>query len=371
MLFYQKTIVVCESPGHLRQLISVLGPNYLFKLIDTGILEVHYSENFTGIKTDKLSNGTEAHDPVVISLPQHGFQNELYLLCNKLTGKSGKGRRLAINIAKRVKIKNFEEKYNEYVRNQILDQQYIRNVVQILINTWIPEIRHDSIKELVFDTKLTDKGIIVNTNIDFQKLNFLYHKRIPSTHSSVSTAYLLANVYDIENDLFRATTNLSEIVSTQQKSSVIDIRLKYLSDKCRKSNEEINTFQRTIIPGMKTIREEYNKGSISISEIIDVIIKTSSFKKWLADKPVDSDLLREYLNEISKKSILDKLPSKSVRWSLFTGAGIFTDVILPTGLGTITGISLSILDGFIIDKILKGWRPNQYIEEYFLGLFKD
>jgi hypothetical protein len=60
---------------------------------------------------------------------------------------------------------------------------------------------------------------------------------------------------------------------------------------------------------------------------------------------------------------LEKLPSKSIRWSFFTGAGIITDIAATGGIATLVGLGLSALDTFYLDKLISGWKPNQFIEE--------
>lgn len=68
---------------------------------------------------------------------------------------------------------------------------------------------------------------------------------------------------------------------------------------------------------------------------------------------------------------LDKLPAKSVRWSLFTGAGIGLDALGAGGIGTTAGVALSALDSFVIDKILKGWKPHHFVEGDLKGFIKQ
>jgi len=39
------------------------------------------------------------------------------------------------------------------------------------------------------------------------------------------------------------------------------------------------------------------------------------------------------------------------------------DSLITGGIGTMIGVGLSIADTFILDKLIKGWKPNQYISE--------
>jgi hypothetical protein len=50
----------------------------------------------------------------------------------------------------------------------------------------------------------------------------------------------------------------------------------------------------------------------------------------------------------------DTLSTKALRWLIFTAAG------LP--LSTLASVGLGAADPFILDKLTKGWKPNQFIE---------
>ena len=55
----------------------------------------------------------------------------------------------------------------------------------------------------------------------------------------------------------------------------------------------------------------------------------------------------------------DNLPPKTLRWLIFTAAGIPLSLAAAVGLGA--------ADTFLLDKLIKGWKPNQFIE----GPLKD
>jgi hypothetical protein len=64
----------------------------------------------------------------------------------------------------------------------------------------------------------------------------------------------------------------------------------------------------------------------------------------------------------------DKLPPKTLRWLLFTGGGLALGAAFTNPLtGAIAGTALSLADSFLLDKLIKGWRPSQFIE----GPLKD
>ena len=85
--------------------------------------------------------------------------------------------------------------------------------------------------------------------------------------------------------------------------------------------------------------------------------------EWLKQKDPDTNLVREYYQAVTESTWIDKLPGKGARFSIFTGAGILIDSFLTGGISTAIGVALGLGDTFLLDKIVKGWKPNQYIDQ--------
>jgi hypothetical protein len=85
--------------------------------------------------------------------------------------------------------------------------------------------------------------------------------------------------------------------------------------------------------------------------------RSAPFKKWLKEKDPNADLLREYCREVSRLDWADKLPTKTLRWLVFTAIGLAAGP-----LGAVVGTAIGATDTFLIDRLLKGWKPNQFVE---------
>ena len=63
----------------------------------------------------------------------------------------------------------------------------------------------------------------------------------------------------------------------------------------------------------------------------------------------------------------DKLAPKGIRWLLIWLAGLAVDAVAGSHVGVAGSVGLSAADALLFDKLIKGWRPNQFID----GPLKD
>lgn len=110
------------------------------------------------------------------------------------------------------------------------------------------------------------------------------------------------------------------------------------------------------------IREVLNSRERTFTDFLKVIEKADNYKHWLKGLSEDTNLIKEYYRAVTTETWVDKIPGKAFRWSFFTGAGLVLDAVATGGVGTIVGLGLSLGDAFIIDKMIKGWKPNMFIE---------
>jgi len=365
MLFYRTTNIIANE-FILKQLLRDLGMEQVNLLVEEHILKIIYTESGTGIKTNTL-NGIQVHDPVIFSSPQHLFQDIIRQQCIELTGKEGKGRRIAQRLENKISVIHHDKIITDGARKSLLDQEYLNRSIPVVIQTLIPSIKISD--KSFFITEKIDNGIVVHTNIDFNKLNAIYHQTIPASHSSLSPSFILAHLLDAESDLYFSSTYLSELATNPLSARLMEEKLSYLVQKASKSRNNIEQFQNFVFGDARALREAINKKQVKIDDVISLILKSSKFKEWLASKEPNQDLFREYYKEVTKGTLIDKLPGKSARWAIFTGLGLVTGAVATGGIGIAATMALGVLDSFFIDKLLKGWKPSQFIEEDMKELF--
>lgn len=340
----------------------------VIEIIKEDLLNIIYTETSVGVITQTI-NGTECHDIGQFSSPQHTYQAELRKICIDVIGKTGKGRRTAQKIQNLIKVRNHENIILEGARKSFIDQEYINHSAKSIIQSLIPE--KINVDNVVFRTEKTERGIVIATNINFLELNQIYHKYVPATHSTITPALILSHTLDVETELFFSSNNLSEIATSGLSANLISHKINYLLKKSIKSSETIQDFQGFVFDNAKSLREAINKKQIDLDDLISVLKNSRKFKEWILGVEPDQDIIKSYYSEVTKKTFVDKLPGKSVRWGVFTGAGIIADLIATGGIGTAVGLGLGALDTLYVDKLISGWKPNQFIEDEVKELLKN
>ena len=359
MLFYEKTTVIANR-AILAQLIKYFGVERLLVLIEEGLLKIMYTESHVGVMTNTQDN-VQYHDTIEFSSPQHTYQDELRKICIDVTGRCGKGRRLAQKIQDKIHVTKHDHIILESARKAILDQEYIGSAARMVIAEWVPEI--ESVSGISFYTDKTAEGIRVHTNINFPALNSLYHKRVSTAHSSLTPASILAHILDVEVELYFASSNLSELASSRLSARLAERKIDYILARTTKSREALSNFTGFLFKDAKAIRDAVNLGHVDLDDLLTTLKNSKRFKKWIINVRPETDLIQSYYDEVTKKTAFDRLPGKSVRWALFTGLGLTADAIATGGIGTLAGLALGALDTFYIDKLISGWKPNQFIED--------
>ena len=225
--------------------------------------------------------------------------------------------------------------------------------------------------ETYFKIERENNGFYVDTNLDFDALNRLYHRAVPPAHSSLSEAYLLALIQGAYEATYFAA-KLDAEVAVHPIERVVQARaVEAVALRHSNSQAQIDSFTDLTLPSSHAIREAINTGAVPFSSIVKLLDSADRFRHWLHQQPPDSNLLRAYYQTTVKESWVEKLPAKSTRWGIFTGIGLGLDALGAGGLGTAAGTALSAVDAFVLDKLIKGWKPHQFVEKDLKALFTE
>jgi hypothetical protein len=131
-----------------------------------------------------------------------------------------------------------------------------------------------------------------------------------------------------------------------------------LTAKRDKSVAEIELFQDIHLQDARAIREAINFGEHTFDEFMRILEKAAKFKDWLRTRNPDAHLLDEYSKSVMTETWLNTLPVKALR---FVIAKSMAAALHPFGLGA-AGVGLEAADNLLLDRLFRGWRPNQFVE---------
>jgi hypothetical protein len=196
----------------------------------------------------------------------------------------------------------------------------------------------------------------VDTNIGFGAVN-----RSPGAEE-LTSALILAHIVNARADTYFAAEYMGELVTSPANSALIRHKHFDFIRRRIRSEEQHDMFESVVLNDARTVREALNSKERSMPEFFDLLEKGARFREWMHGQNPDAQLVREYYERVNKETWIGRLPGKSLRFAFFTGAGMVADLFAPTGLGTVAGLGIGATDSLLLDKLLKGWRPSQFVE---------
>ncbi len=367
LLFYQKVHLLLDEGG-LTSLLKNIGPDNILYLIDNEFLRITFFRENLAVHTDSKT-GIPVYDFIGFQLVEthdgKRFKNkEDYIIhvFEKSLGKSFKTRRMAKKFLNKTPFRKLTQGFDNpsgipgLAREDLNDPDYLKTVVAVILDDLVPSISLPN--DWHFKTMAIQGGVVVDTNLDFEVINSEYHKKIPPSHSTISPAFLLAIFLDARADISFSSQYLSELVTSSTSSRIMDVKFRSLLKKRTKSEKDIAIFQETFLDDAHAIRDAINSGKRDFSDFLKVLEKSMRFKEWLSDSHPDIGLMKEYHDAVTRGTWIEKLPMKSLRFVFWTGAGLAANALA----GPAASLGLGAADSLILDKLLKGWKPNHFID---------
>jgi hypothetical protein len=203
-------------------------------------------------------------------------------------------------------------------------------------------------------------ALLIETNLNIAEAGHCYKRLNPD--SSFERATILVGIFEALADLRFSAGFCSELAVSVATSAIAEIKLAQLLRQRHSSHEQLRLFQEWTLKDGRAIRDAVNNGHRSFDDILRLVESAQKFKDWLAKQPDAVEVRQEYLREISRIDWADKLPAKTLRWLLFSAIGGALGFITTPAAGVFTGTGLNAIDEFIVDKLAKGWKPNQFVE---------
>jgi hypothetical protein len=363
LIFYSDVRLILNRVG-LEGLLARVPPDVILEFLDEGHFKLAYEADNVAIMSRDTDTPAETHEPVSFSMPHVEIPELLPKLLFDIYKKQGKARRSAKRLANKIDIIRHPPTFVEQARLELSDERYVQTSVETLMRTYVPEYQGP----IRFVTQSEGSRIRVLSNIRFDEANSFYHKHVSPAHSSLSPAYLLAHLLSVKADLHFAAQYESELAIDPVNARIIQQHFAHLVSRLEISKQQVSKFQEFVFDDSRAVSQALRSGTHQLVDLLPIVRNAAKFKTWLQTEPVQKDVIKAYFRDAMSQTWVDKLQAKSVRWFLLTAAGIGIDTLGAGGVGTAVGAALGLADVFLLDKLLKGWKPNQFVDDYLATL---
>lgn len=361
MLFYQNVHMVIDR-GSFGQLIRQLGPGTLLSILQRSDCSAVYSEEMLGTRSETIGS-MHAHSYVAFTLTGHDktgvFKSReervAYMLRQEGVSSSA-AKRFSRAFLRGAPVRKLSGDFylaggiTAAARRDLDDASFVREAVNAALDltpgaaSLGPSLRFE-----ILDSAL---GLYVFHNIDFSAINERRAGLRPPLEP-VTEAHLLSHILEARADLALASFYGGDFASSEVTSAIIQLRYAEVLRRRRLNEDERNNFHQVALPDYPSLRETIDAGQRTFKEFLLLLDKAARFKDWLKTASVDEGLVRSYMTDMSKEAWIQSLPAKTVRY-LFTMA--------LEAHNPVVGASAAFADNFIVEKLLRGWRPNHFVE---------
>jgi hypothetical protein len=370
LVFYQEVHLIADQEA-FKSLVRTCGADIVLELCRMGSLRIHLCENVPAIATQNISTPLEKNALVTVKVRNATYLTFATKFFEEYVGPSGKGFNGVLRSFSKVVIPyEVPRSALDHVQTDLTDREYIRASVKGILASLVPDYNQPN--PLIFDTKLDPDGHFqVETNIDFEAARAIYHKLIDPAHSTLSKADILAQLLGTRTTLEMAS-GLSSDIALGAVSSIIGAnKIASIIQAHEKNKNALERFTEWVVDDSRAIAQVVENRERTFSDVLELVQKAQRFKDWLRKQDQSADLCKEYCREVSRLDWAERLPPKSLRWLMVNAAGLTASTLASPVVGAAASVGIAAADGFLLDKILKGWRPNQFIEgplKHFIGM---
>jgi hypothetical protein len=362
LLFYQHMDLIIDY-GSLQGFVADVGMDSLVTLLERPEVTMTFMSNAAGVHSQRKGL-LEHHGFRLMQLarPSGGsdLNNETRLRSalqrgNNDTPPTDEQLRRIVDVVHFAEIgadRRPEANLGRAIKDDLSDRDYTSRASSALIRSMIPgfDVPVDWRFEMV---PITEEGFICVSNYDFGTLN--------QQHGALTRPYIAALLFDARMVLNLAAQYGTELMADPRIEAIIDVKLADILRKSRRSTQQIAALQSLTLNNGHAVREAINSGERSFGEFLELLDMASRFKEWLANVDPTVENLTHHYQNVCGNHWIDTLPGKTLRFGFFTGAGAIIEALGVPG-ATKIGLGLGAADTYLTDSIIKGWRPNQFIE---------
>ncbi len=345
LMFYQNANLILDH-GSFYHALSIIGYRNLVELINEGDISVCLNSQALGV------GNPESNKYLISSFSQQNHDKTRIITeaTEKLWGRNIQSNNQKNHLIRLIGEHQYSSDYDELLSDEILDTDNFKDSIVTISKG---EISRDSIEiEIVKDKS----GLFeIQSNLNNNLIE--------------DAAYLICIGSGL---LYDSNVHNSELVTNSIVSTYPSSRVQRLLDKRTDSEQQIKHFHEFVLKEFYDLKSTVDSGAKDFNDFMELLRVAKKFKSWLKDEEHNVELLNAYIRKISENSWLDKVPVKTLRWILFTSAGLTIAGELGGALGTIANVTIDFFDDILFDGIfLRNYEPNQFVEnEYkdFLNL---
>jgi hypothetical protein len=360
LLFYGKVQVAADY-GLLEEMLRTIGPYRFYELVKEGLLSISYSKFRNGV----LNNTSGYLSKYILTFIQIArkangqpvtAKSEIREIVSNVTGSTSRAsKKLAEQLIEAFSIKGgFVDDLGKsalLAHEELDDSRFLKSAVSTLISDLVPTYSLPNVWE--FRPIHGDDGdFYIYTNLDLEKINFLYSRTPNYSGTTINVAFFLLQILEARADADLAAEYMAELVTKRTNSDLIRLKINNILKRRQKSQDAINVFQDVVFDNARAIREVLNSGERTFEEFFPILEKSRKFKDWIVKQNPDASLVHEYHDTLIADSWLASLPIKGLRYVLSSGAGVVHPV---------AGLALAAADEFLVDKFFSGWRPSHFV----------
>jgi hypothetical protein len=359
-LIFYGSVRVFGHHATLKDLAATVGVECLSDLLQDGFLKISYAPVSHVVATNDAGTPRERHTLANVEMQHSEIEAVLPGILAERLGKPGRARRIARRMIEHIEQYRPSLAVLSSATADVRDVELTRSVARDVLTHSAPDYPLPA--PLRFDVFEDAGRLAIETNIDFPAVNAIYHKAIPPEHSTLTPALILGMVATTHEILAMAASARSELLVGPRDAALVEHRVNSALRKTNKAESDRRAFQEFVFRDAKAIGEAVRRGKVGFPDLLTLLRESRKWREWLAAQRDDANLIHEYYEAIVRSSWLHKLPAKSARWSLFVLLGLGADAVGGGGLGTAAGVALSALDATLIERLMQGWRPNQFVE---------
>jgi hypothetical protein len=359
LLYYQKLHIFIDQET-LNQLVKQIGTDRVLRLLGRNEVSAVFCEEILGTSTVP-AGVSQYHNFVALTITGHKdrqFKSPEDPLQEQLERQGilkKEAKRFSKLFLAQIPIRKLSGNHflqggiNAAAKHDVLDIEYAKQAIRQAIATM--ESGYIVGDNLQFEVIDSDLGFYVFTDIDFDLINKRHTQAAPPMEQ-LTIAHLLTNILDARADLALASFYGGDFVTSAVTSSIIQVKHAEILRRSNLNLDSRQNFTEIVLPDTPSLAEVVDSGERSFDDFLVLLDRAGRFKDWLKAVNPDENLVRTYMRDIASEAWIQRLPVKSIRYILT----LALDATNP-----IAGFVSGVVDNFVVEKLLSGWRPNHFV----------